>query len=197
MLNTFANAMTAPLKIAPPSHSETLKNAQKALADLRLAEKIFQEDRLVEAYFLFVNVERFLESVQDKSIVAEVRKYVDSSSIIAQVIEKGHTLHTLLDSFDKASLWSIWNEKLGPHQDVTMFIHKDAPQGQYSFKTEGFFRNSDILETAAAILENSLYQYWMPMCTECKVLATLTAYRRVIRIEFDFVLLKKIAVIVV
>lgn len=170
---------------------------QKILTDVHLAEKIFKEDRIIEAYFLFLGVESFLKSVEEEDVVDEVQKYIDSSSTIANMIEKGHALHTILASIDRASLWSIWNEKLGPHQDVTMYIHKDTPEGQYSFKTEGFLRDSGILEVAAAILESSLFKYWMPMCTECKLLSTETAYRRIIQLDFDFVLLKKIAVVVV
>jgi len=202
MLNTLTakavkGVMNAPPQLIAPPPSAATTISQKIFADIRLAEKVFQEDRIVEAYFLFLSVERFLESVKEEEIVSQVRTYINSSSTIAKMIEKGHALHKVLVSFDKASLWSTWNEKLGPHQDVTMYIHKDTPEGQYSFKTEGFLRNSGIIEVAAAILENRLFKYWMPMCTECKVLATESGYRRIIQLDFDFVLLKKIAVVAV
>eukprot|EP01033_Poteriospumella_lacustris_P005229 gene5229-3736_t len=67
------------------------------------------------------------------------------------------------------------------------------PEGQYHFKTEGYLRNVSIIEAAAAILENDQHRFWIPMCTSSKAVNSLSPHRRIIQTKFDFVLLKKTA----
>lgn len=50
-------------------------------------------------------------------------------------------------------------------------------------------------EIIPALLENSLYQFWLPMCTKSEVLMTISPYRRIIKIEVNFVLFSKTAIL--
>lgn len=178
-------------KITPTNNKSTKNNEMigNLLQDIRLAESLFMEDRIAEAYFLLKNIEEFVEKIEESSR-SEVYSAIGSSSKIQAIKNKGQPIFDLLQSFSDKEVWNAWNTAIGPHQDVTVYTHRDEMKGSYHFKIEGYIQSS-MKETLAAILENDLYRLWLPLCSNSQLLAKSSTYRRILRNDFDFVLLKK------
>jgi hypothetical protein len=176
---------------APINKSEQTL-AQNILDDIRLIEQIANEDRIAEGYILLQNVEKL---VQDLSSWAKelINGHLANSETIAMLRNSGAKIVEMLDLIKSKQNWNTWNSKLGPHQDVSLFLHSTEPEGQYHFKTEGYLRNISMVDAAAALLEIDLHRYWIPMCTVCRAVSSSSVHQKVVKMKFDFVLLKKTA----
>jgi hypothetical protein len=172
--------------------NDDVKAAQDAIDDLKLAERVFNEDRVGEAFALFNNLETFILNLSEESRQI-VQNYIESSTIIQKLKRTGNQLLHDLALFHDNDSWNPWNSNLGPHRDVTLSVHRNEAEGQYYLKTEGFLRNVELVHATAALLENDMHRHWIPMCTQSKTVEELSAYRRIVQMNFDFVLLKKIA----
>lgn len=162
------------------------------LSDIRLAESLFAEDRVAESYFLMQNILQYLKSA-DTIVREKVEKVFSRSQSIEHIQAGGDNIMQLLKIMSDKEVWNSWNSGMGLHQDVSLYTHRDESKGQYYFKMEGNLRCS-LKESIAAILENELYGLWLPLCTKSETLATPGNYRRIIRSDFDFVLLQKTAI---
>jgi hypothetical protein len=162
------------------------------LSDIRLVESLYAEDRVVEAYFLLQNIVQYVQTV-DVDVKEKVEKVLHASKNYKGVQEGGNEIMELLKMLTDNDVWNSWNSGMGLHQNVSLYTHRDESKGQYFFKMEGNLRCS-MKESIVAILENELYGSWLPLCTRSETLATPGNYRRVVRTDFDFVLLQKSAV---
>lgn len=160
--------------------------------DIKLVEKVHQEDRVAEAFILLQNIENMIPTLSSngQDIIHDV---LNSSAAISELRIRGEQVMEIMNLFKMEDKWNVWNANLGPHQDVTLYINRDEPEGQYFFKTDGYLRDVGLLEAAAAVLENSLHQHWIPMCTASKTCEVQSAFRRIVQLKMDFVLLKKTA----
>lgn len=159
------------------------------LEDVHLTQKLYQEDRVTEAYFLLQNIERFLIELHPE-LQSTVEAEMNKSDLINNLREQGIRNAKLLALFEDSESWNDWTGGVGPNQDVIVGIHKDEVQGQYYFKVEGRVQ-SDLIHVLAAILHNELYKFWMPLCTASQCVAKASNYRRVVHTKIDFALLQK------
>lgn len=159
------------------------------LDDVRLTQRLFKEDRVTEAYFLLQNIERFTRELHPE-LQTIVDKELDGSEQIKNLRIEGLRNANLLALFEDGETWNDWTSGVGTNQDVIVGIHKDEVLGQYYFKIEGRVQ-CDLLHVLAAILENELYKFWMPLCTASKSAAVMSPYRRIIHTKLDFALLQK------
>jgi hypothetical protein len=157
--------------------------------DVRLTQKLFQEDRVTEAYFLLQNIERFTKELHPE-LQSVVEKELGNSDSIKNLRMEGMRNANLLALFEDGATWNDWTGGVGTNQDVVVSIHKDEVRGQYYFKFEGRV-HADLLHVLAALLENDLYKFWMPLCTSSKSVAAVSPYRRMVHTKLDFALLQK------
>lgn len=167
---------------------------ENLLEDVKLTRRLFQEDRVTEAYFLLQNIERFTQELHPelKTVIEEELNKADD---IATLRKEGLRNANLLALFEDGDIWNDWTAGVGTNQDVVVGIHKEEAGGQYYFKVEGRI-HCDLLNVLAAILENDLYKYWMPLCTSSGSIAAMSAYRRIVRTKVDFALIQKEALLV-
>jgi hypothetical protein len=165
---------------------------QNLISDIHLTEKLFQEDRIAEGYFLLQNIDEFVKHLSP-ALQGEIQDILDKSKMISQLREKGREILSLLELFNAKDEWRAWNNSIGPHQDVVVYTHRDEKKGQYFIKLEGNLHCS-MIEATAAILEHDLYSLWAPMCKGVRSLASLSVCRRVMALDLEFVLLKRNAV---
>lgn len=168
------------------------RQVRNLLDDIGVIEQITKEDRLAEAYILLGNLEKLISDLHPSN-QDTILKRLDGSSTISELRSNGPQIMDVLSKLRQKENWNAWGSKLGPHQDVSLYLHSHEPEGQYHFKTEGYLRNVSIIEAAAAILENDQHRFWIPMCTSSKAVNSLSPHRRIIQAKFDFVLLKKTA----
>lgn len=173
-----------------PSVANQSTVVKNLLQDIQLAEKLHREDRLGEAYFLLKNIEEFTRNLDEES-QGKVNSVMEKSVIIPDIHSEGNKMIALLRSFHDDNVWNTWNKNLGSNLDGALYIHRDEPEGQFFFKAEGYVHDCNMTEVVAALLENDLYKSWFPLCTSSECLSTLSAYRRIIRSELDFVLFNK------
>ena len=157
--------------------------------DIRLTRKLYQEDRVTEAYFLLQNIERFTQELHT-DLQSIITQELNSSEQIANLRNEGLRNANLLALFEDAEQWNDWTGGVGTNQDVVVSIHKNEEQGQYYFKIEGRV-HCELLPVLAALLENELYKFWMPLCTSSRSIATASAYRRIVHTKLDFALIQK------
>lgn len=164
------------------------------LDDVRLTQKLFQEDRVTEAYFLLQNIERFTRELHPE-LQSAIDKELNNSDLIKNLRAEGIRNAKLLALFEDGESWNDWTSGVGTSQDVIVGIHKEEERGQYYFKVEGRVQ-CDLLHVLAALLENELYRFWMPMCTFSRTVAALSPFRRLVHTKLDFALLQKESVYV-
>jgi hypothetical protein len=162
---------------------------ENLLDDVRLTQRLFKEDRVTEAYFLLQNIERFAKELHS-DLQGAVDKELESSETIKKLRTEGLRNANLLALFEEGESWNDWTSGVGTNQDVIVGIHKDEVRGQYYFKIEGRVQ-CDLLHVLAAILENDLYKFWMPLCTASTSVASISPYRRIVHTKLDFALLQK------
>lgn len=162
--------------------------------DIRLTQKLFKEDRVTEAFFLLQNIERFTQELHPE-LQAVVEKVLTESEQIDNLRKEGIRNANLLSLFEDAEAWNDWTAGVGTNQDVVVSIHKNEEQGQYYLKIEGRIQ-CELLHVLAALLENELYKFWMPLCTSSRTIAVLSAYRRIVHTKVDLALIQKEAVFV-
>jgi len=157
--------------------------------DIKLSLKLYEEDRITEAYFLLQNIEKYAQELHPDLAAAVQRELTQSENIVNLRME-GSRNADLMNQFEDDSQWNDWTNGVGMNQDVVVGIHKDEERGQYYFKIEGRVECS-MLPTLAALLENDLYRLWMPLCDSSKTLAKMSPYRRAVKCEMDFALIRK------
>jgi hypothetical protein len=177
-----------------PQGSLSEKNlALKVSNDMDLCKVMFSEDRVGEAAGLLASIMDFVDILTSEGLKNYLLSILDEK-IFQDIRAAAEHLTKTLEEFCETELWTEWNSSVGPHQDVTIFTHKTDKQHDYSIKLEGNI-HCRLKEVAAALLETQFYHLWMPMCTNCKVLTSISAMRKIVRIDLDFVLLKKTAVL--
>ena len=174
----------------PPKPQAPVDILPNIIEDIKLSENLFKEDRILEAFHLLNNIEKFTQGQESQHIQTVVTRTIASSPLTANIRRSGEHIMSLLQLINDPEPWNVWNTGIGLNQDVTVSTHKNEEKGQYYFKIEGTLR-CDIIYAVAAILENDLYQFWMPLCTHSEVVSIPSIHRRVIRTQFDFTLLKK------
>jgi hypothetical protein len=167
---------------------------ENLLEDVRLTRKLYQEDRITEAYFLLQNIERFTHELHPE-LQSVIEAELNAGDDIATLRKEGLRNANLLALFQDGDIWNDWTDGVGTNQDVVVGIHKEEGSGQYYFKVEGRV-HSNLLHVLAAILENELYKFWMPLCTSSKSIAAMSAYRRIVHTKIDFALIQKEALFV-
>ena len=157
--------------------------------DIRLAKKLFKEDRVTEAYYLLQHIEQFVRE-KHPEFQSTVEDELNSSDQISALRTEGGRIANLLALFEEGDKWNTWTAGVGTNEDVVMGIHKDEERGQYYIKVEGQV-HCEMMQVLASLLENELYKYWMPLCTYSKNIATPTVHRRIVHTKVDFALLQK------
>lgn len=182
---------TTPTLASPrPSVSAPSSQLNSVIEDIRLIETLFKDDRVMEAYTLLKNIETFALTMSD-DMQSMVARAVASSPVIAEARSAGDQMAELLNLMNPTSdAWNIWNNGIGAHQDITVSTHKNEEKGTYYFKLEGNIE-SNIFYVIAALLQNNLYNKWMPLCTRSECTRVISPHRRVIKSKFDLNLVKK------
>lgn len=162
---------------------------QNLLEDVQLTRRLFQEDRITEAYFLLQNIERFTQELHPE-LQSVIERELNKEDDIATLRMEGLRNANLLALFEDGDTWNDWTAGAGTNQDVVVGIHKEETGGQYYFKVEGRV-HCDLLHVLAAVLENELYKFWMPLCTSSKSIAAMSSYRRIVQTKIDFALIQK------
>lgn len=165
---------------------------QNLLSDINLAEKLCEEDRIGEGFFLLRNIDQFLLHLNDDAR-GRLQHRLDNSESILKLRAKGAETLKLLELFGSKDEWNVWNFGIGPHNDISVATHKDEKKGEYFFKLDGNLR-CNMIEACAAILENDLYGIWSPLCKTSKAMGSLSICRRIMELGLEFVLLKRKAV---
>ncbi|RYH25138.1 hypothetical protein EON65_15965 [archaeon] len=181
----------APLKLM--TYQEERELQQNLIDDVKLAEKLFTEDRVGEAFFLLRNIDEFLAQLPpeaQENVVDAMRKV---SNKLASIRSKGEELLAVLDQLTNKGEFNAWNSSIGPHQDVSLYTHADEKRGQCHIKLEGNIHCS-LLHAVAAVLENELYGIWTPMCKAASCLSKVSLCRRVIALDLEFVLMQRKAI---
>ncbi len=182
-------------KALPKATLEEKEMALKVSKDIELSKSMFLEDRVGEAAGLLSDIVSFVETLNEVP-KTYLQSLLDEKThqILHDIREAADHVTKMLLEFNDSDSWTEWNSSIGPHQDVTVYTHKYDQVHDYAIKMEGN-AHCRLKEIAAAFIETQLYQLWMPMCTSCKVLSTLSASRKIVRLDLDFVLLKKTAII--
>ncbi len=182
-------------KALPKATLEEKEIALKVSKDIELSKSMFLEDRVGEAAGLLSDIVAFVETLNEVP-KTYLQSLLDEKThqILHDIREAADHVTKMLLEFNDSDSWTEWNSAIGPHQDVTVYTHKYDQVHDYAIKMEGN-AHSRLKEIAAAFIETQLYQLWMPMCTSCKVLSTLSASRKIVRLDLDFVLFKKTAII--
>lgn len=184
---------TVPKLASPrPSTSSSAPKDQLSsiIEDIQLVETLFKEDRVMEAYVLLKNIETFSMTLSD-DMQSTVNRALASSPVIADARSAGDQMSELLHLMSPSNdSWNIWNNGIGAHQDITVSTHKMEDKGTYYFKLEGNIE-SNIFCVIAALLENEMYNKWMPLCTRSECVRVISPHRRVIKSKFDLNMIRK------
>jgi hypothetical protein len=189
-------AETNLLKALSSSTAEQRDIALKVLRDIELCRTMDQEDRVGEGGQLLQKIELFVRGLSPESKdYLEGILFHKEDKVLSRLRTAGDSLAKLLTEFENDSMWNIWNSSIGPHQDVTVFSLKDDTEtNDFALKIDGYAYVS-LNDIAAALIETQLFQYWMPMCSNCKVLSSLSPSRKIVKFEMDFVMVKKTAIL--
>lgn len=170
------------------------ENEGNLMEDVKLCESLQGEDRIAEAYFLLQNIRQFISADHaDPNLKENLERYVSESAAFQKLEAAGRDIAEELKLMMDSDQWNLWNNNIGPHQNVSVYTHRLEAKGIYHFKLEGEIRRP-LNEVLPAILENSTYPYWMPMCGSSELLQSPSPFRRIIKTELNFVLFQKICV---
>lgn len=87
--------------------------------------------------------------------------------------------------------WKRWSDGIGENGDLTIDLRRGVDvHDQFSCRVSGRIR-SDMTAAVAALLEHELHCMWIPLCTGCSLLERISRQRSILRLEFDFVFVKK------
>jgi hypothetical protein len=161
---------------------------ESVMDDIRLAKKLYKEDRVTEAYFLIQNIDKFSEGL-DATVKATVQRELRSPQI-ESLREEGLRNAGVLALFESKDDWNDWTGGVGSNEDVVVSIHKEEERGQYYFKVEGRV-NCDMISVIAALLEHDLHKFWLPLCSSTQKIATISPSRRIMHTKLDFTLVQK------
>jgi hypothetical protein len=184
-----------PSDISSPPADANLNIIRNLLEDVKLCENLYLEDRIGEAYFLLDNIKAFISQLGEKDTSSKelLENYIKKSKTLETLDVQGKDILEELQNMTDKEQWNLWNNNIGPRQDVSVYTHKQESKGIYHFKLEGEL-HCPLKEILPAILENSLYQYWLPMFAGSEIIQTLSPYRRIMKSEFNFVLFNKVCV---
>jgi cell fate (sporulation/competence/biofilm development) regulator YlbF (YheA/YmcA/DUF963 family) len=174
------------------TNAEKYAVVQKLMEDIKTCETLASVDRLAEAYDKFKEIKKRVKTLEEPT-QEDFRKYFDSSTVIKQVNIEGKELFEALRLVQDVSQWNLWNNNIGPRQDVSVYTSRQETRGIYHFKITGELQKP-LKEILPALLENSLYQYWVPMCAHSENIISPSANRRIVKTDFNFVLFHKTAV---
>lgn len=164
------------------------------MQDVRLCETLQDEDRIAEAYFLLQNIREYIRTGNaDEATKDRLERYINESANLQRLELLGRDIADELKLMMDVDQWNLWNNNIGPHQDVSVYTHRLESKGVYHFKLEGEIR-CPLKEVLPAILENSTYQYWVPMCGHSEMLQAPSTFRRITKTEVNFVLFQKTCV---
>lgn len=181
----------APLKLM--TYQEERELQQNLIEDVKLAEKLFNEDRVGEAFFLLRNIDEFLGQLPSESQEQVVNSMRRVAIKLSSIRSKGEELLAVIDQLTNKGEFNAWNSSIGPHQDVSLYTHADEKRGQCHIKLEGNIHSS-LLHAVAAVLENELYGIWTPMCKAASCLSKVSLCRRVMALDLEFVLMQRKAI---
>jgi hypothetical protein len=123
---------------------------------LKHAEKLFNDDRISEAFALVKIIDLNINKLYMPKL-EEIKIKVANLSVIQNIRRCGQQIDSFLGLINQSESWKPWNTK---EEKVKVSTYKDEIKGKYYFMVEGTLQAS-IENIIASFLEVELYTTWV------------------------------------